>query len=303
MKCFISREYNVSSETLNSIQEVLNELNIQYYDMFPVQSGMAISEAIYTAINDSDIVIAVITKSSSNVLFELGLAIGLGKEVVLLVDDSDYIPADLHGRLYIKINENLKENLTLPLHFLVDKKRKKTYVDYTKFYLSGVKDIDISISENAYLEKLEEIKQNGNGFQFENLVAELFGEIKEQYATIKFRPASEDEGYDFAVWIDELDGHIINPIKFELKLGDISEGQLNRCVSHVAAKAKSQELVLILYCNKSNKEIAYQSVFPNIVVVEFEKFLKHLCKFGLARTIWYFRNLGAHGRSCQNDSL
>ena len=29
-----------------------------------------------------------------------------------------------------------------------------------------------------YLEKLEEIKQNGDGFQFENLVAELFGEIK-----------------------------------------------------------------------------------------------------------------------------
>ena len=125
MKCFISREYSVSSEILISIQEVLDELNIQYYDMFPVQGGMAISEAIYTAIHDSDIVIAVITKSSSNVLFELGLAIGLGKAVFLLVDDSDYIPADLHGRLYIKINENLKENLTLPLRFFVDKKRKK----------------------------------------------------------------------------------------------------------------------------------------------------------------------------------
>ncbi len=303
MKCFISREYSVSSEILISIQEVLDELNIQYYDMFPVQGGMAISEAIYTAIHDSDIVIAVITKSSSNVLFELGLAIGLGKAVFLLVDDSDYIPADLHGRLYIKINENLKENLTLPLRFFVDKKRKKTYVDYTKFYLSGVKDVNTSISENMYLEKLEEIKQNGDGFQFENLVAELFGEIKEQYTTINFRPASEDKRYDFAVWIDELDGHIINPIKFELKFGNISVGQLNSLVSQVIAEVKSQELVLILYCNKNNETIDYQSVFPNIVVVEFEKFLKHLCKSGLARTIWYFRNLGAHGRSCQNDSL
>lgn len=297
MKCFISREYNVSPEILNSIQEVLDELNIQYCDMFPIQNGMVASEAIYTEIREADIVIAVITKNVSNVLFELGLAIGLGKEVLLLVDDSDCIPSDLHGRLYIKINENIKENLTLPLRFLMNKKGKRTYVDYTKFYLRGLKDVETSISENKYLEKLEEIKQDGNEAQFENLISELFGEIKEQYTTIRFRNAAEDEGYDFAVWIDELDGHIINPIKFELKLGDISEGQLNRCVSRVVAKAKNQELVLILYCNKSNREIAYQSMFPNIVVVEFEAFLRHLCKSGLARTIWYFRNLGAHGRS------
>lgn len=297
MKCFISREYHVSSEILNSIQEVLDELNIQYCDMFPIQDSMVASEAIYTAIHDVDIVIAVITKNVSNVLFELGLAIGLGKEVLLLVDDSDCIPFDLHGRLYIKINDNLKENLALPLRFLMNKKGKRTYVDYTKFYLGGLKDVDTSISEKKYLEKLEEIKQNGNEAQFENLISEMFGEIKEQYTAIRFRNAAEDEGYDFAVWIDELDGHIINPIKFELKFGDISEGQINRCVSRVVAKAKNQELVLILYCNKRNKGIVYQSMFPNIVVVEFEAFLKHLCESGLARTIWYFRNLGAHGRS------
>ncbi len=297
MKCFISREYNVSSEILNSIQEVLDELNIQYGDKFPIQNGMLISQAIYTAICEADIVIGIITKNVSNVLFELGLAIGLEKEVFLLVDDSDYIPSDLHGRLYIKINKNLKENLALPLSFLVGKKRKKVYVDYTKFYLSGMKDVNTSISENKYIEKLEEIKKNGNGFQFENLVSELFGEIKEQYATINFRPASKDEGYDFAVWVDELDERIINPIKFELKLGNISKEQLNNCVSQVATKVKNQELVLILYCNKNNETIEYQSMFPNIVVVEFETFLRHLCKSGLTQTIWYFRNLGAHGGS------
>jgi len=297
MKCFISREYNISSEILNSIQEVLEELNIQYCDMFPTQNGETVSGAIYTAISEAEIVIAVITKKSSNVIFELGLAVGLGKEVFLLVDDSDDIPSDLYGRLYIKINENLKENLILPLRFFVDKKRKRNYVDYTKFYLSGLKDVETSISENKYLDMLKEIKWNGNGLQFENLVVGLFKEIEGQYAAIKFRSVSEDEGYDFAVWVDELDGHIINPIKFELKLGELSEGQLNKCVSQVVAKIKSQELVLVLYCNKSDQVIDYQSVFPNIVVVEFEAFLKHLCKYGLARTIWYFRNLGAHGRS------
>ena len=26
-------------------------------------------------------------------------------------------------------------------------------------------------------------------------------------------------------------------------------------------------------------------------------------EYGLAQAIWYFRNLGAHGRSCENASL
>ena len=69
MKCFISREYNLSPAILNSIQDVLDELNIQYCDMFPIQNGMVASEAIYTAIREADIVIAVITKNVSNVLF------------------------------------------------------------------------------------------------------------------------------------------------------------------------------------------------------------------------------------------
>lgn len=33
MKCFVSREYNIAPIILNQIQEVLDELKIQYFDL------------------------------------------------------------------------------------------------------------------------------------------------------------------------------------------------------------------------------------------------------------------------------
>ncbi|MDE5978110.1 MAG: TIR domain-containing protein [Turicibacter sp.] len=297
MKCFISREYNESPELISSIQEVLDELNIQYFDMFSMQSGLDMQATLCDAIKEAQIVIAVLTQNVSNVLFELGLAVGSGKVVFLLIDNPEHIPFDLLGMTYIKINENLKENLALPLRFLMDKKRKRPYVDYAKYYLQGIKYAENVISEKEYLEKLEQIRKHGNSLQFEKLVEELFEEIKEQYTTINFRNELNDSGYDFAVWIDELAGNVMNPILFELKMGDISEEQLNKSVYGMATRVKNQELALILYCNRNMKEIKYQSNFPNILVVKFETFLSQLCEHGLARTVWYFRNLGAHGRS------
>ena len=124
MKCFISREYDVSLDILNAIQEVLNEMKIEYFDMYSGQVGMNIATSVLNAIKESQIVIAIVTQKASNVLFEIGMAIGAGKAVFLLIDDNANIPTDLKGMTYIKINENLKENLLLPLNFLVESKRK-----------------------------------------------------------------------------------------------------------------------------------------------------------------------------------
>lgn len=303
MNCFISREYNVPDDILKSIQEVLSEYKIQYFDLYSESLGMSLSSGVINAISNAQIVIGVMTKNASNVLFELGLAIGMGKSVFLLIDDSEYIPSDLYGMTYIKINENLKENLALPLRFFIDGKRKNTRIDYTKFYRKGLVNNGNAIARDKYLERLKKIRQDGDGIQFECLVADLFEEIKEQFATLKFNSVSWDEGYDFAVWVDALDGKVINPIKFELKIGNISIEQLNTIVKQISTKVKNQELVLVLYCDRNSRIAEYQSKVSNVVVIEFENFLNKICEYGLAEAIWYFRNIGAHERSCENDSL
>ena len=299
MKCFISREYDVSLDILNAIQEVLNEMKIEYFDMYSGQVGMNIATSVLNAIKESQIVIAIVTQKASNVLFEIGMAIGAGKAVFLLIDDNANIPTDLKGMTYIKINENLKENLLLPLNFLVESKRKIQKIDLANTYKSAI----INISKDMYMEKFKDIKNNGSGVEFEKLVVELFEELKGQYAALKFTNVTREAGYDLAVWIDELENKIVNPVKFELKYGNISRKQLDECIRKLASISKNQELIFVLYYSKKSNIIDYHSGVPNIVVVEFENFVDKVFEYGLAQAIWYFRNLGAHGRSCENASL
>ena len=303
MKCFISREYNLSPDVLNSIHKVLDELQIQYIDMYSENIETDISMGLQCIISNVQMVIGVITKNASNVLYEIGLAIGSGKSVFLLIDNAEDIPTDLYGMTYIKINDNLKENLELPLRFFIDKKRKKPQIDYRRYYKNGLEFESEFVSKDIYLEKLKIIKKNRDGLGFERLVAELFEEIKGQYTTLKFQSSFKDEGYDFAVWIDELSGKIMNPIKFELKIGNLSAERLNLIVGKLAMQTNSQELIIILHCDNSGNEKTYQNLHSNILVIEFEDFLDKIGKYGLAHAIWYFRNLGAHGRDFDNDSL
>ena len=107
-----------SPELISSIQEVLDELNIQYFDMYSMQSGLDTQAILFNAIKEAQIVIAVLTHNMSNVLFELGLAVGSGKAVFLLIDNPEHIPFDLLGMTCIKINENLKEILAVAAHTL-----------------------------------------------------------------------------------------------------------------------------------------------------------------------------------------
>ena len=164
MKCFISREYNISPIILNRIQEVLDELKIQYFDIYSQDYCVDMSSGVIKLISNAEIVIGVITQNPANVLYEIGLAVGMGKGVFLLIDNSEEIPSDLYNLTYIKINDNLKENLMLPLSFFVDKKNKKNQIDYTKYYKKGLEPE--FTSKDIYVERAKYIKENKDGEYF-----------------------------------------------------------------------------------------------------------------------------------------
>ena len=124
----------------------------------------------------------------------------------------------------------------------------------------------------------------------------MFAEIKDQYTTVKFQQTEKNEEYDFAVWVDELFGKIVNPIKFELKLGDMSLKRIEALLNKFSMQTKNQELIIILCCGKVEN---YLNTNSNVLVIEFEDFLDKIEKYCLAHAIWYYRCLGAHGRSCE----
>ncbi|UFW51126.1 MULTISPECIES: hypothetical protein [Bradyrhizobium] len=68
-----------------------------------IRPGAVWADEVYRLIGISDAVIADVTRHNPNVMFEIGIAHGLGKPLVLLIDDaaSANLPSDLAGYQFI----------------------------------------------------------------------------------------------------------------------------------------------------------------------------------------------------------
>lgn len=292
MRCFIAREYNVSTDIICSIDDVLDELQIEKVDIYSAEVGTNIETSIMNVILSADFIIAIISSTSQNVLFEVGLAVGSGKPVFLLVEENNALPFDLKGMTYIKINEKLKDNMLLPLKYFMENRIKtRNLVLVTKR-----ESVESEIEEKQFFDKLQDIKMNGNGMQFEKFVIEFFQQIEKQYTTSKFAIDSRDMDYDLAIWIDELEDKIINPVVFDLKFGKIEQNRIEEIAKKAMVSANNGQTVIVLYCDTQNKTIVCANKYPGVMIVQFEKFVHSIFKFGLSKSILLLRNSIAHGK-------
>lgn len=291
MRCFVSREYDVSMEVIGSIDSILDDLNIERIDAFSEKIEGNIRTNIISMISEADFVIAVLSSVSHNVLFEIGLAVGNNKSVFLLIEDNIVLPFDLNDMTYIKINNNLQENMLLPLKYFINGLNNKKEL---KFISSNYAKTELE--EKQFWDKLQEIKMNNSGAQFEKFIVHFFEKIENQYTTLKFANDTHDIGHDLALWIDELEGRIINPIVFNFKFGRIDQSRINMAAQDAMSSLNNGQMVIVLYCETNDKENTFKSKYPGIVVLSIEKFMQAVFKYGLPKAILHMRNLAAHGR-------
>lgn len=294
MRCFVAREYSVSTEIICSVDKVLNELNIERMDAFSVEPDKKIGTSIISMILNSDFIIAILNGTSANVLFEIGLAVGSNKSVFLLVEENMALPFDLKGMAYIKINDKLSENMLLPLQCFIQGLHNRKDIE-----LVTPKYVKSEIEEKQFFEKLQDIKTNGNGMQFEKFVMDFFEQIKNQYTTSKYARDSRDVSYDLALWIDELEGQIYNPILFDFKFGKMNQSRMDEIAKKAMSFVNNGQMIIVLYCDTNNTVFSYTGKYPGIIIVSFEKFMKAVFKYGLAKAILLWRNSVAHGRELQ----
>lgn len=68
--------------------------------------GNFLKEEIYHQIEESEFVIAFISGLNSNVMYELGLAHGMGKKVIIVKDEKTSLVSDLKGIQYLSYNRD-----------------------------------------------------------------------------------------------------------------------------------------------------------------------------------------------------
>ncbi|MGH9430468.1 MAG: hypothetical protein ACRD3T_02890 [Terriglobia bacterium] len=89
-----------SNQLRETITRTLRESDIEVLE--PRMSTSSLPYAITRGIESSDFVVADVSQQNPNVMYELGLAHGLKKPTILLVDrKSNAIPSDLVGSLFV----------------------------------------------------------------------------------------------------------------------------------------------------------------------------------------------------------
>lgn len=115
-----------------------------------------ILQRIYNQIDKADIIVADMTGRSANVFYEVGYAHALGKDVILLTQDSDDIPFDLKHYPHIiyenSIGEKLIPQLTEKLKWAIHDRKsenKRININNLDLYIYGEK-IQNNSTVNAY---------------------------------------------------------------------------------------------------------------------------------------------------------
>lgn len=104
---FISYSHD-DSEWVRRFAEALRQQNVNVWlDEWQVSAGEPLREAIEEGLRSSDAIVSVLTRANAqrpNVLFELGVALGMGKPLIPIIPpdiENSAIPFGLRTRRYL----------------------------------------------------------------------------------------------------------------------------------------------------------------------------------------------------------
>ena len=104
---FISYSHD-DAEWVRRFAEALRQHNVNVWlDEWQINAGEPLREAIEAGLRSSDAIVSVLTGANArrpNVLFELGVALGMGKPLIPIIPpelDSSAIPFELRTRRYL----------------------------------------------------------------------------------------------------------------------------------------------------------------------------------------------------------
>ena len=295
IKCYISTSVNTNTSALRRILGELGVLCTDAYDFYP---GDSLAKTVIDKIKESDFVIAVISDQSRNVLFEIGICIGLQKPFFILIDPKTEIPQVIYGHLFLRTTLNDTEILRATLKQFIENITRKKQPAQTDRGLSYRKRKHYQKADlTQYLYHVQELRAHGQGKELEELVLTLLKDVGLQVAS---QPTESKRGVDFVVWSEGLAATLGNPILVEVKIGALRISQfqaMERLLSRYIG-ASDAKTAIILYLDRGGKRFKQQfTLSPLILRWDLEDFIKALNQHSFEDVVLMTRNRIVHGVS------
>lgn len=290
LRCFVSAP---AGTDLSGLLEALQENDIHLLDPNQFAPGaVKITDKIIDGINHADLVIAILgtAASSANVLFELGCASALGKQVLVIVPEGYEIPSDIKDLLYIRATPNNREAINFAIEQILNaphqaKNSKERLLDKSKPLGSVADDL------------LNRLKSFGET-PLERDIQDIVRSMLVASGVLNRTPQNSDTRPDFAVWVDELEPYFGNPILIEVSKLLSTTTQAKYLVEQVLHHLSlSHAAVAIIFAPQISFDVTkFVSSYPNLYFFALDEFLKRLREESLGQIIRNERNARFHGR-------
>lgn len=259
------------------------------------------ASTVASVIKSCDITLCIADDEESlkSVLFEAGIAFGIGKKVLLATSyDAGNIPINysefpiirLDSSQYIEIANYVEELLKYGKRPISKKKYNfipsKPLGEYSHRYLDSLRKIEGGIIEGTDKGKASQ--------EFEKIVADLIRKsgvnIVSEFSSRKYRP-------DIAIWSDELTYIGANPLIVEVKSTIKSLSDLDKVaakLNHYLYDSNSKFGLLIYLIGPERSQYFYE-LPPNIIAISCYELLESLEKQSFGEVIRDLRNQRVHG--------
>jgi hypothetical protein len=285
---FISAPLSIDT---NLILQILKERGLETIRLDEMEAGQSIYELVRKSINRADYVIAVMGegKTNENVLFELGMATGLRKHVLVLAPQEGFMPSDIAGLTYLRTDPGNREAIEFGLDQLLSSPEKKPDLE-----IPGRRETHpIGETADKLMKRLQLLRED-DGAREADLIEVICEALQESGVSTLAKESRMGKRRiaDLAVWSDDLEPWIGNPLIIEVKKHLTSRKDLERAIQDVATlldETRSPRSLLIYL--EAKPAILYGSPYdPRIMVLSAEEFVSGLRDVGLGDFLLRTRN-------------
>jgi nucleoside 2-deoxyribosyltransferase len=283
-RCFISAPFGADT---TSLRQALEEKGIRWSDQTSLTPGTSWLDVLTREISRSDFVCAVVPmEREGNILFELGIAYAKGKPILAFVASTARFPADIYSLTYVRSDAKDPANLRLALNAFLEHastaspQRKRTVVRKEQ-----------TPHERPLIRPLE------SAIEAERQTANL---LRQAGFLVSESTERKDQGADFAIWIDELEHSLGNPLLVEVKAGDLSSVRLRDAAArlrHYVSRTHGR-CALLIYWDRANREFPAPSAeWPLVLQLSGPNLNRLVLDGKLVQELVRLRNAAVHGGS------
>ena len=249
---------------------------------------------VLNLVSNADLVVGVITRKrrSQSVLFELGQAVALDRQIVVFAPPKDeYLPLELQQFVVLRISLLNRAAIDFAFDQVLSAPSAPKKVEKIR----ANKPTGMGARMSAFMDQADAAVATNEGHKFEELIAQA---IRESGVEIIVEAPQKNRRVDLVVWSDVFQALFGHPLLIEIKIRLSSESDVRHALrecAQMAAEAGAIWSLLVYGDGPSSSKKSWVSVAPNVLSISAQDLLSKMRGQSFIDIIKDLRNRRVHG--------